>query len=110
MNKGDPLSSSRTLAGANQACNARRPQSAPGVDEQTVPQAKENFEAWIEPMLDSLYRQGYKAPAIRRVYIPKPGKQEKRPSCSITRTCAVGSIFSSHPFFISNHSPSEGGH
>lgn len=53
--------------------------SAPGVDEQTVPQAKENFEAWIEPMLDSLYRQGYKAPAIRRVYIPKPGKQEKRP-------------------------------
>jgi group II intron reverse transcriptase/maturase len=53
--------------------------SAPGVDDQTVRQAKENFEAWIEPMLDSLYRQGYKAPAIRRVYIPKPGKQEKRP-------------------------------
>ena len=53
--------------------------SAPGVDEQTVPQAKENFEAWIELMLGSLYRQGYKAPAIRRVYIPKPGKQEKRP-------------------------------
>ena len=53
--------------------------AAPGVDEQTVPQAKERFEAWVEPMLDSLHRRGYKAPAIRRVYIPKPGKQEKRP-------------------------------
>ena len=24
-------------------------------------------------------RQGYRAPAVRRVYIPKPGKAEKRP-------------------------------
>src|SRR5260370_21240486 len=30
-------------------------------------------------MLQSVHRQGYKAPEIRRVYIPKPGKQEKRP-------------------------------
>jgi group II intron reverse transcriptase/maturase len=30
-------------------------------------------------MLQSMHREGYKAPAIRRVYIPKPGKQEKRP-------------------------------
>src|SRR3974377_2590998 len=30
-------------------------------------------------MLQSLHRKGYPAPAIRRVYIPKPGKQEKRP-------------------------------
>lgn len=53
--------------------------SAPGVDGQTVTQAKERFEDWIEPMLQSMYRQGYKAPEIRRVYIPKPGKSEKRP-------------------------------
>ncbi len=53
--------------------------SAPGVDDQTVSQAKENFKAWIEPMLNSMHREGYQAPAIRRVYIPKPGKQEKRP-------------------------------
>lgn len=53
--------------------------SAPGVDGQTVVQAKESFEDWIEPMLQSMYRQGYKAPEIRRVYIPKPGKSEKRP-------------------------------
>jgi group II intron reverse transcriptase/maturase len=49
------------------------------VDGQTVAQAKESFEDWIEPMLQSMHRQGYKAPEIRRVYIPKPGKSEKRP-------------------------------
>jgi retron-type reverse transcriptase len=49
------------------------------VDGQSVVQAKESFEGWIEPMLQSMHRQGYKAPEIRRVYIPKPGKSEKRP-------------------------------
>src|SRR5262245_10467756 len=53
--------------------------SAAGVDGQTVEGAKETFEEWIGPMLESIDRQGYKAPIIRRVYIPKPGKTEKRP-------------------------------
>jgi len=53
--------------------------SAPGCDGQTVPQAKEDFGVWIEPLLQSVHRRGYQAPPIRRVYIPKPGKQEKRP-------------------------------
>jgi RNA-directed DNA polymerase len=53
--------------------------SAPGVDGQTVTEAKKDFEAWIEPMRQSVHRQGYQAPPIRRVYIPKPGKPEKRP-------------------------------
>jgi RNA-directed DNA polymerase len=53
--------------------------SAPGVDGQTVTEAKKDFEAWIEPMLQAVHRKGYQAPPIRRVYIPKPGKQEKRP-------------------------------
>jgi RNA-directed DNA polymerase len=53
--------------------------SAPGVDRQTVAEAKENFGGWIEEMLQSVHRQGYRAPDIRRVYIPKPGKQEPRP-------------------------------
>jgi RNA-directed DNA polymerase len=53
--------------------------SAPGVDGQTVAEAKENFGVWIEEMLQSMHRQGYRAPDIRRVYIPKPGKQEQRP-------------------------------
>ena len=56
-----------------------RPSSAPGVDGQTVPEAKESFGEWVEPMLQSIHRKGYQAPNIRRVYIPKPGKQEKRP-------------------------------
>jgi RNA-directed DNA polymerase len=53
--------------------------SATGVDGQTVKAAKESFGEWIEPMLQSIHRQGYRAPAVRRVYIPKPGKTEKRP-------------------------------
>ena len=53
--------------------------SAPGCDGQTVAEAKEDCDVWIEPMLQSMHRQGYPAPPIRRVYIPKPGKQEKRP-------------------------------
>lgn len=53
--------------------------SAPGVDGQSVSEAKESFEGWIGNMLQSVHRKGYRAPDIRRVYIPKPGKQEKRP-------------------------------
>lgn len=53
--------------------------SAPGVDGQRVAQAKESFEVWSEPMLASMHRGGYPAPDIRRVYIPKPGKSERRP-------------------------------
>ena len=53
--------------------------SAAGVDGQNVEEARKSFADWIGPMLDSVHRQGYKAPDIRRVYIPKPGKTEKRP-------------------------------
>ena len=53
--------------------------SAPGCDGQTVDEARENFKGWIGPMLESMHRKGYQAPPIRRVYIPKPGRQEKRP-------------------------------
>src|SRR5581483_11496783 len=42
--------------------------SAAGVDGQTVTEAKESFEEWIAGMLQSLHRQGYRAPDIRRVY------------------------------------------
>jgi RNA-directed DNA polymerase len=36
--------------------------SAPGVDGQTVPEAKERFELWVEAMLQSVHCQGYPAP------------------------------------------------
>src|SRR6201998_2196031 len=52
--------------------------SAAGVDGQTVEAATKSFDGWIEPMLQSIHRQGYRAPNIRRGYIPKPGKMEKR--------------------------------
>lgn len=53
--------------------------SAPGGDGETLSEVKEDFERWIEPMPGSMPRKGYQALPIRRVYIPKPGKQEKRP-------------------------------
>lgn len=54
-------------------------QSAPGIDDIKVDRAKEYFENWIQPMLQAVHRKGYKAPPVRRVWIPKPGKAEKRP-------------------------------
>src|SRR3984957_5560664 len=36
--------------------------SAAGVEGQTVEGAKESFEGWIEPVLQSIHRQGYRAP------------------------------------------------
>lgn len=53
--------------------------SAPGIDDMDVKEAKKTFEVWIEPMLQAIHRKGYKAPPVKRVWIPKPGKMEKRP-------------------------------
>ena len=54
-------------------------QSAPGMDGISVGEAKKTFEGWIEEMLSSIHRKAYKAPPVRRVWIPKPGKATKRP-------------------------------
>ena len=53
--------------------------SSPGVDGITVDEAKRDFGLWIEKMLQSVHRKGYKAPPVRRTWIPKPGKSRKRP-------------------------------
>ena len=53
--------------------------SAPGVDGLTLEATKKSFDEWRGPMLESVHRQAYPAPPVRRVYIPKPGKVEKRP-------------------------------
>jgi group II intron reverse transcriptase/maturase len=45
----------------------------------SVDEAKKTFEGWIEEMLSSIHRKAYKAPPVRRVWIPKPGKTSKRP-------------------------------
>jgi hypothetical protein len=52
--------------------------SAPGVDRQTVAEAKESFGDWIEEMLQSVHRQGYRAPDIRRVF-PRGSNPPRRP-------------------------------
>ena len=59
-------------------CNTSK-ETAPGVDGVTVERAKKDFGVWVEEMLRSVHRKGYKAPAVRRVWIPKPGKTDKRP-------------------------------
>ncbi len=59
-------------------CRMRR-NTALGIDGQSVAAAKENFEFWADEMLTAVHRKCYKAPPVRRVYIPKPGRTEKRP-------------------------------
>jgi group II intron reverse transcriptase/maturase len=53
--------------------------SAPGSDGQTVEEAKETFKQWAPEMLCAIYERRYRPPPILRVFIPKPGKKEKRP-------------------------------
>jgi len=53
--------------------------TAPGVDGVDVTTARETFDEWVDEMITSVHRKSYKAPPVRRVWIPKPGKTEKRP-------------------------------
>jgi len=53
--------------------------SAPGVDGIDVRTAIETFDDWVGEMITSIHRMSYKAPPVNRVWIPKPGKAEKRP-------------------------------
>jgi RNA-directed DNA polymerase len=53
--------------------------SAPGCNGQTVEEAKKDFKQWAPEMLRAIHDRGYQPPPIRRVFIPKPGKKEKRP-------------------------------
>src|SRR5665648_311575 len=53
--------------------------TAPGIDHKTVGGELKDFDLWIEDLIESIHRKSYKPPAVRRVWIPKPGKTEKRP-------------------------------
>ena len=53
--------------------------TSPGVDGLTMEETKKGFGQWLEQALTSIHRRGYKAPPVKRVWIPKPGKKEKRP-------------------------------
>lgn len=52
--------------------------SATGVDGLDVAAVKEDFENWIGTALSAIHNKGYQPPPVRRVYIPKPGKAQKR--------------------------------
>ena len=53
--------------------------TAPGIDGITVEEAMRDFNSGVETMITALHRESYKPPAVKRVWIPKPGKKEKRP-------------------------------
>jgi len=53
--------------------------SAPGVDAETVTDYAKDLDANLESLLNRAKSGLYKAPPVRRVEIPKPGSQEKRP-------------------------------
>lgn len=52
---------------------------ASGVDEVTKAEYEENLEANVEDLLSRMKRQAYKPQPAKRVYIPKPGTEKKRP-------------------------------
>jgi retron-type reverse transcriptase len=51
---------------------------APGIDHQTKKEYEANLEANIEALVVKLKRKSYRPQPVRRTYIPKPGKDEKR--------------------------------
>ena len=59
--------------------NKISPSTSEGVDGQDVKAAKESFARWAALLLQAIHNKGYRPPPSRRVYIPKPGKDEKRP-------------------------------
>ena len=52
---------------------------ASGVDEITKSEYEENLEANVEDLIFRMKRQAYKPQPAKRVYIPKPGTDKKRP-------------------------------
>ena len=53
--------------------------SAPGIDGVTKEEYGKGLEGNLKELADRLGRLGYKPKPVRRVYIPKPGSQKKRP-------------------------------
>ena len=68
-----------TQEGLWKALHHISPSTSPGTDGVTQPDAVDTFATWAEPMLQAVHRHGYHPPAVRRVWIPKPGKAAKRP-------------------------------
>ncbi|MEW6698601.1 MAG: hypothetical protein AB1341_14895 [Bacillota bacterium] len=52
---------------------------APGVDKVTVKSWKANEAAHLRQLHGALYANTYRSKPVRRVYIPKPGSNKRRP-------------------------------
>lgn len=52
---------------------------APGIDSTTKEEYAANLEHNIKDLVERLKRKAYRPQPVKRVYIPKPGKSEKRP-------------------------------
>jgi len=70
------LINKETLMQCHEEMNGRK---ASGVDEVTKAEYEENFEANVEDLIAIMKRQAYKPQPAKRVYIPKPGTDKKRP-------------------------------
>lgn len=52
---------------------------AAGIDEITKTEYDKNLEKNVENLVERMKKQAYKPQAVKRVYIPKPGTEDKRP-------------------------------
>ena len=52
---------------------------ATGIDQMTKTKYEENLQQNVEDLIKRMKRQAYKPQTVRRVYIPKPGTEKKRP-------------------------------
>jgi len=62
-----------------EAYRRTRKDAAAGVDGLTAAQYEERLEENLQSLLERFKSGSYFAPPVRRVYIPKEGKAEKRP-------------------------------
>jgi len=54
-------------------------QSSAGIDGVSVTEARDTFDEWSGTYISKVHTKGYRPHPVSRVYIPKPGKKEKRP-------------------------------
>jgi len=63
----------------HEAYRKTRKDGAPGIDGQTAAEYAANLEGNLRSLLDRLKSGGYRAPPVRRVYIPKADGKARRP-------------------------------
>ena len=73
----DKVWSPKNLAGSLQKVVAKG--GSAGIDNQSVQGVKEHQEQTIQKLQQELRTGQYRPKAVKRVWIPKPGSQEKRP-------------------------------